>query len=186
MLSALLIGCSPSVPLVVGQKLTDAESKVRKLGFKVASRSEENFDSPSGQVISQAPKAGTSAKKDSLVSLVVAEKPTLTGTFTLIDSEISRTLDGCAGTGGYSDVKTGLQVVVKNEKNEILAVGALGDDNNYSGQHAQVACDFPFSIKDLPRATFYQIEVGRRGSLKYSFDELRNAKWMVQFSLGGS
>ncbi len=184
----LLIGCSPSVPLVVGQKLTDAESKLRKLGFKVASRSEENFDAPSGQVISQAPKAGTSAKKDSLVSLVAAAKPTLTGIFTLIDSEISSTLDGCAGTGGYSDVKTGLQVVVKSEKNEILAVGALGGDNNYyySEQYSQVACDFPFSIKDLPRASFYQIEVGRRGSLKYSFDELRNAKWMVQFSLGGS
>jgi beta-lactam-binding protein with PASTA domain len=60
--------------LVVGQKLTDAESKVRKLGFKVASRSEENFDTPSGQVISQTPKSGTSAKKD-CVKTVIRRRP---------------------------------------------------------------------------------------------------------------
>jgi hypothetical protein len=75
-------------------------------------------------------------------------------------------------------------VVVKNEKNEILAVGELGGDN-YAGQYAQVACKFPFLTKNMPKASFYQIKVGRRRSLKYSFDELRKAKWMVQFSLGG-
>jgi beta-lactam-binding protein with PASTA domain len=68
-ISALLIGRSPAVPLVIGTKLTDAEVGVRKDGFKVASRSEEAFDAPSGQVISQIPKAGTSAKKDSVVLL---------------------------------------------------------------------------------------------------------------------
>jgi len=185
LLSALLIGCSLSVPLVVGQKLSDAESKVRKLGFKVTSRSEENFDTPSGQVISQSPKAGTSAKKDSVVSLVVAEKPTLTGSFTLIDSDVSRTPAGCSGTGGYSDVKAGMQVVVKNEKSDIVALGELGGDD-YSGEYGQVACKFPISIKDIPKASFYEIEVGKRGSLKYSFEELRNANWSVKFSLGGS
>jgi hypothetical protein len=171
--------------LAVGQKLSVAEDKVRKAGFKVSSRSEENFDAPSGYVIRQDPKAGTSAIKDSVVSLIAAEKPTLTGSFTLIDSDVSRTPAGCSGTGGYSDVKAGMQVVVKNEKSEILAVGELGDDD-YTGEYGQVACKFPISIKDIPKASFYEIEVGRRGSLKYSFDELRNAKWSVKFSLGGS
>ena len=81
-------------------------------------------------------------------------------------------------------MEEGLQVVVRNEKNEILAIGQLGSDN-YTGQYPGVVFEFPFVIKDIPRANFYQIEVGRRGSLKYSIDDLRKAGWVVRFSLDG-
>lgn len=184
-LTVLLAGCGINVPSVVGRKLPVAEERLQRAGLKSVTRREQVADAPSGEVISQDPKAGTSVKKDSVVSLVVAEGATLTGSFTLIDTEISRTSEGCTGTGGYTDVREGLQVVVKNEKNEILALGQLGRDN-YTGEYPQVACEFPFVIKDIPRADFYEIEVGKRGSLKYSVDDLRKAGWVVEFSLGGS
>jgi hypothetical protein len=173
------------MPSVIGHSLPDAEAKLRQVGLKAAIRREQGFNAPSGSVVSQNPKAGAEFKKDTVVSLVVTEKPTLTGSFTLTDTDVSRTPGDCFGTGGYSDIKAGLQVVVRNEKSEILAVGELGRDN-YSGAYPQVVCEFPFAIKDIPRAEFYQIEVGRRGSLKYSLNELQNAGWAVKFSLGGS
>jgi hypothetical protein len=182
-LTVLLAACGVDVPLVVGRKLSVAEERLQRAGLKSVTRREQ-ADAPSGEVISQNPKAGTSVKKDSVVSLVVASGATLTGSFTLIDKGVSRTSEKCYGTGGYSDVEEGLQVVVRNEKNEILAIGQLGSDN-YTGQYPGVVCEFPFVIKDIPRANFYQIEVGRRGSLKYSIDDLRKAGWVVRFSLDG-
>jgi hypothetical protein len=184
-LAVLITGCTPTVPSVVGQPLPNAEEKLRQAGLKASIRRETGFNAPSGSVVSQNPKAGTGVKQDSVVSLVVTEKPTLTGSFTLIDTDISRDQGDCIGTGGYSDIKAGLQVVVKSEKGEILAVGELGRDN-YSGQYPEVACEFPFTISNLPKANFYEIEVGRRGGLKYSLDELRKAGWAVKFQLGGS
>ncbi len=48
-----------------------------------------------------------------------------------------------------------------------------------------MACEYPILVKDVPRADFYEIEVGRRGSLKYSIDQLRAMGWNVSFKLGG-
>lgn len=184
-LAVLLTSCGISVPSVVGRKLSVAEERLQRAGLKSETRRQQGTDAPSGEVISQSPKAGTNVNKDSIVTLVVAEGATLTGSFTLIDSDILRTSEGCSGTGGYSDVHAGMQVVIKNEKGEILALGELGPDRN-PGQYSEVSCVFPFVVKDIPRADFYEIEVGKRGSLKYSIEDLRKAGWVVGFSLGGN
>jgi hypothetical protein len=181
----LLAGCGTRVPLVKGKQVALAEERLQRSGLKASIRRQQTSSAPRGEVIAQTPEAGMVVKGHSNVSLVVAEGPTLKGTFTLIDSDISRSASGCAGTGGFSDVKQGMQVVVKNQKGEILALGEL-DSDNYSGEHANVVCEFPFSVRDIPRAEFYEIEVGRRGGLKYSLDDLRKAGWAVRFSLGSS
>ena len=36
----------------------------------------------------------------------------------------------------------------------------------------------------LPAATFYSIEIGRRGKQVRSFDDLTRARWVVSLSLG--
>ena len=107
---------------------------------------------------------------------------TITGTFALTDSDISRSFD-CKGTGGYSDIQSGLKVVVKNGSGRILGISSLGSDQ-YSGKYSGVVCEFPFEVTDLPSSKFYSVEVGRRGSMEYTKEQLEEQDWKVQFSLG--
>jgi hypothetical protein len=44
---------------------------------------------------------------------------------------------------------------------------------------------FHFNIADLPGASFYSIEVGRRGAANYSAADLASKGWTVALTLGG-
>ena len=112
-----------------------------------------------------------------------ASERTISGTFTLIDSGVERDTLGCHGTGGYSDIKPGMKVVVKNEKSEIIGISNL-DSDTYDGNSPSVVCKYPFEVRGLPSASFYSIEVGRRGSLTYSPKQLDKQDWKVSLSLG--
>ena len=112
-----------------------------------------------------------------------ASERTISGTFTLVDSGVERDALGCHGTGGYSDIKSGVKVVVKNERSEIIGISNL-DSDIYDGTSPSVVCKYPFEVKGLPAAAFYSIEVGRRGSLTYSPKRLDEQDWKVSLSLG--
>jgi hypothetical protein len=105
------------------------------------------------------------------------------GTFTLVGTAGEDYLEaegaGCFGYGGYDDVEAGLQVVVSNEANTVIGNGTLS-----SGEVTGDGCKFTFQVQSVPVAKFYNIEVGRRGKLSYSFDEMRAASWGVSFTLG--
>ena len=45
-------------------------------------------------------------------------------------------------------------------------------------------CQFAFTIGSVPRAKFYQIEVGRRGQVRYSYDQMVGTRWSVSLTLG--
>ena len=108
----------------------------------------------------------------------------LIGTIHLSSSDgVSRSGSSCAGTGGYDDFRAGTQVTVKNEAGAIIGSGSLEDgvpDINYP----TVACNFSFTIKSLPDAKFYSVEVSHRGALTYSKSDLEAKGWMVAFSIG--
>ena len=108
---------------------------------------------------------------------------TISGTFQLVDKDISRLGQECRGTGGYSDIQSGLDVIIKSGSGNIIAKGNLGSDN-YKGEYSRVTCNFPFSIGRIPKSKFYTIEVGRRGALTYSYDELEERDWKVELNLG--
>jgi hypothetical protein len=101
-----------------------------------------------------------------------AEKPaggdtTITVTGTITVKEICSQIDD----GGYSDMRQGADVVIKNESGTTIAIGALGSghDNIPPGW-----CDFDFTVTDVPTdATFYEVEVGHRGALRYTLAELK-------------
>jgi hypothetical protein len=126
-----------------------------------------------------------------LVALVLAlaacgggKGNTINGTFTLQGNSLQAgnfiAYDGgCDGTGGYDDIKTGLQVTVSNEAGTVIANGALG-----TGKETGGGCQFPFKVERVPEAKFYKIAVGRRGELSYSHEELQAANWNVNFTLG--
>jgi hypothetical protein len=120
------------------------------------------------------------------------DKHTLTGEFVLVDVSTDPSIAGsgsrCAGTGGYSDVRTGLEVVVKNEDGKTIANGNLGvpDTLELEGRDYVFGCTFPIVVHDIPNAKFYEVSVGRRGTQSYSQEELEAAGWRIELSLGDS
>lgn len=107
--------------------------------------------------------------------------PTLTGSFVLKDATkiaLNPNGPGCIGTGGYSDVGTGMPVTVKDQAGVIIATGATAFD------YITAVCALKFSIPNLPMASFYSIEVGHRGALSFSAADLAAAGWHVDFELG--
>jgi hypothetical protein len=86
----------------------------------------------------------------------------------------------CGGTGGYDDIQAGLQVTVKNENGTVIGAGEFGSGTiTMDGP-----CEFHFAVPNVPKAAFYQIEAGRRGTLRYSFAQMQGNNWMVNFTLG--
>ena len=94
------------------------------------------------------------------------------GTFTLTDSDIIRTFTVCKGTGGFSDIQAGITVVVKNEKGEIVAKSNLEQNIEPSFSLEPKKCVYPFKISNVPKSSFYIVEVGKRGALTFSRKEL--------------
>jgi hypothetical protein len=103
------------------------------------------------------------------------------GSFSLFDSRFLSYSSGesCSGSGGYGDIGAGRSVTVKDSSGTVIATGSLGPGSIRLG-----ACVFDFELRDVPRSEYYTFEVGRRGELTYSHDELRSAGWWVGFSLG--
>jgi hypothetical protein len=88
---------------------------------------------------------------------------------------------GCHGTGGYSDLTDSTQVTVSDASSKIIAVGTLGSSLR-NGPHE---CDFIGAEITVPDdLDIYQIEVGHRGALSFTHDELEANKWIVFLSIG--
>lgn len=82
---------------------------------------------------------------------------------------------------GYSDVRSGAQVVVANEKGTTIARTGLGEGTLVLT--GGIRCEFPFSVK-VPKAKFYKVEVSHRGTVEKSYDELQSDGWKVELELG--
>ena len=114
----------------------------------------------------------------------------LNGTMTLDNGFIPSGSDAnakvgrnCRGEGGYDDIQEGTQVTVRDETDAIIGTGRLSQGKlTASGFFGK--CRFEFTIRDVPEAGFYTIEVSRRGGLTYSAEELDGLSWMVAFTLG--
>lgn len=119
------------------------------------------------------------------------ERFTIDGTFTVYDAggiHLERAGTGartqfCAGTGGYDDIRPGVRVVVRDGDGSTLATGQLEYDAE-ADEATEDECPLVFEV-DVPRSEFYAIEVGRRGELTYSFEEMETQGWRVDATLGG-
>lgn len=109
---------------------------------------------------------------------------TITGTMTLTDSDNTNLGGTCAGSGGYSDMRSGTQVVVKDSSSRIIAQSSLQTGKPAEGKFAKVECVFPFTINDVPESDFYLVSVGHRGEISHSHKELEQSGWEVGFTLG--
>ena len=96
----------------------------------------------------------------------------------------------CMGTGGYSDIMPGLDVVVRDSQGKIVASDAL---SNPSSGESDVdlksftiikTCRLTFEVSPIPFSDFYEVSVGRRGSQVYSHADLEGKGWHIDLSLG--
>jgi hypothetical protein len=74
----------------------------------------------------------------------------------------------CHGVHGYSDIGGGTQVIVRNDKGEILTSTSLGE-----GRGDDVNCRFSFHFPVTEGQDRYVLSVGHRGEFTYSFEQLR-------------
>jgi len=108
------------------------------------------------------------------------------GTFVLSNGEPPDREAGCSGTGGYSDVGVGTDVVVRDAEGTIIGTSALAVDSQGPEPAGSGAyqCGFVFVVPNLPESTFYTVSVGRRGERTYSLAEMEASGWAVDFTLG--
>lgn len=122
--------------------------------------------------------------RSSSPSQVAATSFTITGSMTLTDSDInnpsisSDAAGNCHGTGGYSDLQDGAQVIVTDPAGKTVALGTLGE-----GVEATVtSCLFPVNVPAVPTGLqFYGVAVTHRGSVQYSPEQLKTG---VSLTLG--
>lgn len=106
---------------------------------------------------------------------------TIAGSFEL--NEASSRIDvgdPCAGSGGYSDIRDGASVTVRDEDGTIIGTAALGGGILTGAR----VCRFLFRVPELPAAAFYAVEVSHRGEQRYSREQLEERMWVVALTLG--
>lgn len=113
----------------------------------------------------------------------VLEPIDVEGSFTIIDTSIySSGIESaggtCSGAGGYGDINSITQVIVKSPSGEELARTQLG-----SGSGNSISCVFRFSFTVLDGESQYIVAVGDRGESTYSAAELKTPG-TVALSLG--
>lgn len=99
------------------------------------------------------------------------------GTFTLRDltpsiyvTSITGSNSSCEGAGGYSDISSGTEVVVKNSSGKVLTTTQLGVGTGYP----PVECEFKFSFTVMDGSDGgYSVTVSHRGELHYTAAQLK-------------
>jgi hypothetical protein len=105
----------------------------------------------------------------------------LRGTFTVHSAHAYGTSRRCGFSYGYGldDLGPGTQVTVTNQSGTVVGLGEL-DNGVLKGS---VTCVFRFKVKNLPRSTFYAVEVAERGKVRYAFARLVRERWTVRLTL---
>jgi hypothetical protein len=100
----------------------------------------------------------------------------------LMDAGLTYDTTSCYASLGYSDLKAGAPVVLKDEKGTILASGVLGKGTPPTGRGT---CSFPFNLTGVPdTAKFYTVTVSNRGEISESHDELAGKGWAFALTIG--
>ena len=115
-----------------------------------------------------------------LVLGVGGEKHTVTGDMNLTANNNLSTGASCTGTGGYSDIAPGTQIVIEDDSGKTLATSSFGP-GTYDGQ----ACVFDFTFDNVTKSAFYRVhQNGNRGVLQYSYQNMVDNDWSVHLTLG--
>lgn len=106
--------------------------------------------------------------------------PTHTVIVDFVLNDFASANNNCTGTGGYNDIGAGTPVTIEDSSGTILGAGSLGDGLATGG-----SCTWVVNIPKVALGkTFYSAEVGRRGKITQSADELKAANYSFSLSLG--
>lgn len=86
----------------------------------------------------------------------------------------------CQGSGGYSDLQAGAQVIVRDASEKTIAKGTLKPGLPLDAD----TCRFGFSVSGIPDSDFYSVEVSHRGALTYSAKDLDATGWALDLTIG--
>ncbi len=106
---------------------------------------------------------------------------TIRGALTISRFKANPSYPLCVGSGGYNDIAEGSNVVIRDSSGQIVGASKLD-----FGMAVGSVCRFEFAVTNIPESSFYSVEVGRRGALTYSQDQLKANGWRVDAVLGGS
>jgi hypothetical protein len=109
---------------------------------------------------------------------------TVHGQLQLTDFNLGSSSGPCSGSGGYSDLTQGAQILVENGAGATIATGTLGAGNHPAADPQGIFCDFPFTVSVPANATFYQFKIGTRGGPSYSLDQMKQMNWNVGLAIG--
>jgi hypothetical protein len=137
------------------------------------------------------------------------DKQTIVGTtrLTSFDDDIGGSgLEDCHGTGGYDDFDQGTDVKIRNEDGKLIGTGTLRngtkteiaeqllinptEDDTSADEMIELLDEFEdytcilLFEAEVDDAKIYSVEVGNRGELTYSKDELEEHNWYVASTLG--
>jgi hypothetical protein len=115
-----------------------------------------------------------------ITMLAGASSHKISGSFTLSSSDVEFSSSDCHGTGGHSDIRSGMGVTITDEAQEIVATTNLAYDASGSSSSG---CAYTFAVL-VPDAKFYGVEIGHRGRVTYSREELVARAWIVATTLG--
>jgi hypothetical protein len=93
---------------------------------------------------------------------------------------------GCFGEGGYSDIRAGAGVTVKDASGSLIGTTTLGPGVAQPWPEVApdaVQCVFPYSLS-VPDTAFYTFEVSHRGAISRSRADLAAKGWTMSFYLG--
>lgn len=82
---------------------------------------------------------------------------------------------GCHGTGGYSDIRDGMKVTVRDGDGTVLSTGTMEDSTG--------TCVFRGDF-EVGNADFYEIVAGNRSPYVVSKSELESNEWKLRLEIG--
>lgn len=115
------------------------------------------------------------------------------------ESNFSGRWDNCAGTGGYGDFGPGMDVTIRDGDGKIVGATSTRSfseadlvseisnvrDMASLAKSTKLQCYVVFDPLQIPKVDFYEVEIGSRGSLTYSFEELKESGFWTFSTLGG-
>jgi len=91
--------------------------------------------------------------------------------------------DSCDATGGYSDLSSGSQVVVKDGSGNVIATGSEAS-GTIGGSKPTYYCELPITVSGVPDKAFYAIQLGHRNAMTYSKAQMVSQNWAVSIEVG--
>jgi len=95
----------------------------------------------------------------------------------------------CSSPAGFVDIGVGTQVTVKNETGTVIGSTQLQSGHEVpagiAGHPDYDLCRYDFiPISGVPDASFYGIEVAKRGPVNYSAAQMRQSAWHADQRVG--